>query len=43
MKIIGYVECDREGLNSQNGLCSDKKLQGYPTWIIDGQKYAGKR
>ena len=43
MKIIGYIECDKEGLNSQNDLCMDKKVPGYPTWIIDGQKYPGKQ
>ena len=43
VKIIGYIECDKDGLNSQNDLCIDKKVPGYPTWIIDGQKFAGKR
>lgn len=41
MKVVGYVECDKEGMNSQNDLCREKKVPGYPTWIIDGQKYPG--
>lgn len=43
MKIVGYVECAKEGLNSQNDLCAEEKLAGYPTWIIDGQKYPGEK
>lgn len=38
---IDYVECDPEGDNAQPQLCTDAEIEGYPTWIIDGQKYPG--
>lgn len=31
-----YVDCDKEP-----NKCSDAGIRGYPTWIIDGQKYEG--
>ena len=38
-----YIECDKEGENSQNGLCKSKKVPGYPTWEIAGQLYPGEK
>ena len=38
-----YIECDKEGENSQNALCKSKKVPGYPTWEIAGELYPGEK
>ena len=38
-----YIECDKEGENSQNSLCKSKKVPGYPTWEINGELYPGEK
>ena len=39
---IPYVECSPGGPNApQAEVCSNKNIQSYPTWIIDGQRYTG--
>lgn len=38
-----YIECDRDGLNSQYPLCKSKKIPGYPTWEIRGNLYPGEK
>jgi glutaredoxin len=40
---IEYVECDPRGENAQPQLCRSAGIQGYPTWEINGQFYAGMR
>jgi hypothetical protein len=35
------VECHEQGINPQVELCQQKKIEGYPTWIIKGKKYPG--
>ena len=30
------VECARDGKNSQTQFCIDKKIQGFPSWEING-------
>ena len=40
---VAYVECDAEGVNSQTALCRAEKVQGYPTWQIDGELFPGER
>ena len=40
---IEYIECDPRGENAQPQLCRSAGIQGYPTWEIDGQFYAGMR
>mmetsp|Transcript_2237 Transcript_2237/g.3134 ORF Transcript_2237/g.3134 Transcript_2237/m.3134 type:complete len:272 (+) Transcript_2237:79-894(+) len=42
MKSITYVECAKEGLNSQRDLCNAKDVPGYPTWEIGGKLYPGE-
>lgn len=37
------VECDPQGKNPQTALCSQKAIQGFPTWEINGQLYPGMR
>jgi hypothetical protein len=42
-KYIDYIECDPQGANSKTALCQEMGVQGYPTWIINGQLYPGKQ
>lgn len=43
MAKIPYIECDKDGKNSQRGLCKEKKLPGYPTWEIAGTLHPGEQ
>ena len=38
---LNVVECARDGINSQTQLCIDKKIQGFPTWEINGKLILG--
>ena len=38
---LNVVECARDGKNSQTQLCIDKKIQGFPTWEINGKLILG--
>jgi glutaredoxin len=40
---LPYVECAKDGENSQRELCRQKKIQIFPTWIINGQILPGTR
>lgn len=42
-KLFEYVECDKDGANSQYKICRASKLQGYPTWEIKGELYPGEK
>jgi len=42
MKQLPYVECAKDGENSQRKLCLAKKIPGYPTWEVDGKFYPGE-
>ncbi|MCM0592598.1 MAG: vitamin K epoxide reductase family protein [Gloeotrichia echinulata IR180] len=35
------VECAPDGLKAQPELCKAAKIQGFPTWIINGKSYGG--
>jgi uncharacterized membrane protein/thiol-disulfide isomerase/thioredoxin len=35
------VECDPGGLKAQPELCKAAKIEGFPTWIINGKSYSG--
>ncbi|OSX68599.1 hypothetical protein BU14_2518s0001, partial [Porphyra umbilicalis] len=39
---IRYVECAKDGAQSQSSLCREKKVPGYPTWEINGALYPGE-
>lgn len=39
--IIDYIECDTRGENARPQLCKAAKIQGYPTWEINGKLYLG--
>jgi uncharacterized membrane protein len=41
MAKIPYIECASDGVNSQNAMCKERKLPGYPTWEINGKLYPG--
>jgi len=38
---LPYVECDAKGVNAQPEQCKAAKVDGYPTWIIDGKTISG--
>ncbi|MBF2026947.1 MAG: hypothetical protein IGS48_09300 [Oscillatoriales cyanobacterium C42_A2020_001] len=40
-RSIDYVECDPRGKNPRPELCKAAKIQGYPTWEINGKFYPG--
>ncbi len=40
-KELNVVECARDGKNSQTQLCIDKKIQGFPSWEINGKIIIG--
>jgi uncharacterized membrane protein len=44
-QMFTYVECDKEGVDSQYGTCKamKDKVPGYPTWEIDGQYFPGEK
>lgn len=39
--LFEYIECDPNGKNARPQVCKDAKIEGYPTWVIKGQKYSG--
>ena len=40
-KELNVIECARDGNNSQTQLCIDKKIQGFPSWEINGKIILG--
>ena len=38
---LKVIECAPDGQNSQAELCQQKKIEGYPTWEINGQLDSG--
>ncbi|MFZ9147674.1 vitamin K epoxide reductase family protein [Vulcanococcus sp.] len=38
---LEVIECAPDGRNSQKELCESKKIEGYPTWEINGQLDSG--
>lgn len=38
-----YIECNPEGKNPQTDLCQAAKIQGLPTWEINGKFYQGEK
>lgn len=41
VKYIDYVECDPSGENAKPEECQAAGITGYPTWVINNQKYEG--
>ena len=42
-KELNVVECARDGKNSKTQLCIDKKIEGFPSWEINGKIIIGVR
>jgi uncharacterized membrane protein len=42
-KKVEYVECAKDGVNSQTELCKERKVPGYPTWEIGGKLFPGEQ
>lgn len=40
-EAIPTVECDPGGVDPDPGACQAAGVQSYPTWVINGQTYAG--
>lgn len=40
-RYINYIECDPRGQNAKPALCRTAKIEGYPTWEINGKFYPG--
>jgi len=38
---LTIIECATDGRNNQAALCESKKIQGYPTWEINGKLDSG--
>jgi len=38
---LRIVECAPDGRNSERALCESKKIEGFPTWEINGQLDSG--
>ncbi|MFM9109407.1 MAG: vitamin K epoxide reductase family protein [Prochlorococcaceae cyanobacterium] len=38
---LTVIECAPDGVNSQKALCDSKKLEGFPTWDINGTLDSG--
>ena len=42
-KHINYIECDPRDESGQPELCTEKDIQGFPTWILgDGTRLEGQ-
>jgi len=42
-KYLPYVECSTADSNGQLPVCTNQKIDGYPTWIFaDGSRQSGK-
>ncbi len=41
--IINYIECNPQGKNARRDLCEAAKIQGTPTWEINGKFYEGQK
>jgi len=43
MGKIAYIECSKDGFNSQRKVCNERDVPGYPTWEINGKLFPGER
>ena len=43
VRYLDYVECDAKGDNANPDECVAKGIEGYPTWIYNGEKYSGEQ
>ena len=40
---VQYIECAKDGVNSQTAFCKEKDVPGYPTWEIGGKLFPGEQ
>jgi glutaredoxin len=40
---LPYVECAKDGENSQRELCKTKDIKMFPTWVINGKNVPGTK
>ena len=40
---LPYVECAKDGENSQRELCKTKDIKMFPTWVINGKNVPGAK
>ena len=40
---LPYIECAKDGENSQRQLCKDLQIRMFPTWSINGKRVEGTR
>ena len=40
---LPYIECAKDGVDSQRALCAQKKIQMFPSWVVDGKIFPGTR
>jgi uncharacterized membrane protein len=40
---LTYLECSKDGVNSQSKVCKAREVPGYPTWEINGKLYPGEQ
>lgn len=42
IQYIPYIECSNEEATAQLQVCTDAKIEGYPTWVFaDGTRQSG--
>jgi thiol-disulfide isomerase/thioredoxin len=42
-RLLQYVECSTPNGQGQLSVCTDKKIEGYPTWeFVDGSREGGE-
>jgi len=41
--LVNYVECDKQGMDSEFLTCREKDVPGYPTWEVAGKLYPGEK
>ena len=42
-KYVKYVECDPKGNDANPQLCTEKGIDGYPTWIHGDTRLSGEQ
>ena len=40
-EIIPYIECDADGKDAQPEKCRAAQIDGFPTWIVNGEILSG--
>lgn len=41
VRFVPYVECSTPDSQGQTPICKEQKIEGYPTWVINGQTLSG--